>query len=82
MLEVAARYIRPAVYDDVLTIVATIREKPSIRIRIEYEVRRGDELLATGQSSHAFCDITGRPTRPPAAFTALMNELFPEPKVS
>jgi len=82
VLEVAARYIRPAVYDDVLTIVATIREKPSIRIRIEYEVRRGDELLATGQSSHAFCDITGRPTRPPAAFTALMNELFPEPKVS
>ena len=76
VLEVSARYLRPAVYDDNLTIVATIKEKPSIRIRIEYEVRRGEELLATGQSAHAFCDTNGRPTRPPAAFVARMNELF------
>ncbi len=61
VLEVAAKYRRPALYDDTLTIVATIREKPLLRIRIDYEVFRGDELLATGQSAHAFCDLTGRP---------------------
>jgi acyl-CoA thioester hydrolase len=76
VLDVAAKFVRPAVYDDVLTIVATIREKPLLRIRIEYEVFRGEELLATGQSSHAFCDLKGRPTRPPAAFVARMNTLF------
>lgn len=76
VLEVAMKYLRPALYDDVITIVATIREKPAIRIRIEYEVRRGEELLATGQSAHAFCDLRGRPTRPPAAFSARMDELF------
>jgi acyl-CoA thioester hydrolase len=76
VLEVAAKYRRPALYDDTLTIVATIREKPLLRIRIDYEVFRGDELLATGQSAHAFCDLTGRPTRPPAAFVARMNALF------
>lgn len=76
VLEVAAKYIRPATYDDTLTIVATIREKPLLRIRLEYEVYRGDELLATGHSAHAFCDLRGRPTRPPAAFVARMNELF------
>ena len=76
VLEVAAKYRRPALYDDTLTIVATLREKPLLRIRIEYEVFRGDELLATGQSAHAFCDLTGRPTRPPAAFVARMNALF------
>lgn len=76
VLEVTAKYVRPAVYDDVLTIIATIRDKPSVRIRLEYEVRRGDELLATGQSSHAFCDLRGQPTRPPAAFVARMNSLF------
>ena len=76
VLEVAAKFIRPAVYDDVLTIVATMREKPLLRIRLEYEVFRGNELLATGQSSHAFCDLNGRPTRPPAAFVARMAELF------
>jgi len=76
VLEVAAKYRRPALYDDTLTIVATIREKPLLRIRIDYEVFRGDELLATGQSAHAVCDLTGRPTRPPAAFVARMNALF------
>jgi len=76
VLDVAAKFLRPAVYDDVLTIVATIREKPSLRIRVDYEVFRGEELLATGQSSHAFCDLNGRPTRPPPAFVARMNALF------
>jgi acyl-CoA thioester hydrolase len=76
VLEVAAKYRRPALYDDALTIVATIREKPLLRIRIAYEVFRGDELLATGESAHAFCDLHGRPTRPPAAFVARMNEVF------
>ena len=76
VLEVAAKYLRPAVYDDTLTITATIREKPLLRIRIDYEVRRGDELLATGQSAHAFCDLRGHPTRPPPAFVERMNELF------
>ncbi|HWL15631.1 MAG TPA: thioesterase family protein [Opitutus sp.] len=76
VLEVSAKYLRPALYDDTLTIVATIREKPMLRIRIHYEVFRGEELLATGQSSHAFCDLRGQPTRPPPGFVARMNELF------
>ena len=76
VLEVSAKYLRPALYDDNLVIIATIREKPLLRIRLEYEVRRGEELLATGASCHAFCDLTGRPTRPPAAFVAHMNQLF------
>ncbi|MDB6168254.1 MAG: thioesterase superfamily protein [Verrucomicrobia bacterium] len=76
VLEVAAKYLRPAVYDDTLTILAKISEKPLLRIRLEYEVRRGEELLATGSSSHAFCDLRGRPTRPPPAFVARMSEIF------
>ncbi len=62
-----------------LVILATIREKPSLRIRLDYEVRRGDDLLATGQSCHAFCDLRGQPTRPPAAFVARMTEIFARP---
>ena len=76
VLEVAAKFVRPALYDDTLTIVATMKEKPLLRIRLEYEVFRGEELLATGHSSHAFCDLHGRPTRPPPAFVAKMSELF------
>ncbi len=76
VLEVAAKYLRPALYDDTLTIIARIAELPSLRITIEYQVLRDAELLATGRSSHAFCDLNGRPTRPPPAFVARMKELF------
>jgi len=76
VLEVNVRYLKPARYDDTLTIIATLREKPLLRIKIDYEVRRGDELLATGQTTHAFIDRAGRPVRPPAAFTETMDEVF------
>ena len=76
VLEVAVKYFKPALYDDIVTVVTTLAEKPLLRIRLSYEVRRGDELLATGQSSHAFIDREGRPVRPPSNFTERMNELF------
>ena len=76
VLEVAVKYLRPALYDDVVTVITTLAEKPLLRIQLSYEVRRGDELLATGQTSHAFIDRDGRPVRPPPNFTERMNELF------
>ena len=76
VLEVGARYLKPAKYDDTLTIVTTLREKPLLRIKLEYEVRRGDELLATGFTLHAFIDRAGRPVRPPASFQEKMNAVF------
>src|SRR5258707_14388970 len=56
VLEVAAKFIRPAVYDDTVTILTTLKEKPILRIRLDYEVFRGEELLATGHTVHAFID--------------------------
>src|SRR5215510_9857108 len=38
VLENHSKYIAPARYDELLTVVATIREKPSIKIRFEYEI--------------------------------------------
>jgi acyl-CoA thioester hydrolase len=66
VLEISAKYIRPAVYDDTLEVLTTLAERPLLRIRLDYEVRREGELLATGTSVHAFVDREGRPTRPPA----------------
>jgi acyl-CoA thioester hydrolase len=76
VLEVFAKYVRPALYDDMLTIVTTLTEKPLLRIRLEYEVRRGDELLATGHTVHAFIDREGKPVRPPAAAVAVFDAAF------
>jgi acyl-CoA thioester hydrolase len=76
VLEVAARYIRPAVYDDTLEITSTVRERPLLRIRIEYEVRRAEDLLATGNTLHAFVDRDGRPVRPPPWAVELIHKAF------
>jgi acyl-CoA thioester hydrolase len=66
VLEVSAKYLRPAVYDDTLEVVTTLAERPLLRVKLDYEVRRGTELLATGSTTHAFVDRQGRPARPPA----------------
>ena len=76
VLEVSARYLRPAVYDDTVTIVTRLHDRPLLRIRLDYEVRRGDELLATGHTVHAFIDREGRPVRPPASVVAVFNGAF------
>jgi acyl-CoA thioester hydrolase len=76
VLEVTAKYFRPALYDDTLTIITTLRDKPLLRIQLEYEVKRGDELLATGRTVHAFIDREGRPVRPPASVVEVMAKAF------
>jgi acyl-CoA thioester hydrolase len=76
VLEVSAKYFRPAVYDDTLEIVTTLRERPLLRIFLEYEVRRDDELLATGSTTHAFVDREGKPVRPPAWAVELIGKAF------
>lgn len=65
---------RPARYDELLTVVSIMRELPTARLHIEYEIRRGDELLVTGSTVHAFATADGmRPVRPPREFMAVME---------
>ncbi|WPJ96386.1 thioesterase family protein [Coraliomargarita algicola] len=65
VLTVSAAYKSPARFDDHLEIHLFMHKKPRARMHFEYEVRRGEELLATGQSSHGFMDRSGRAQRPP-----------------
>jgi acyl-CoA thioester hydrolase len=76
VLEVGCKYFRPAVYDDTVTITTSLKEKPLLRIRLDYEVHRGDVLLATGFTVHGFINHQGEPVRPPTVFTEKMRELF------
>lgn len=76
VLEVGMRYHRPALYDDVVAIESTLAEKPLLRIRIDYRLTRGDTLLATGHSVHAFLDHSNQPVRPPASFVEAVARFF------
>lgn len=79
VLEIGLNYKRPAHYDDVITIEAALREKPVLRIRMEYRLLRGDVLLATGHTVHAFLNHKNEVVRPPAAFVAAVNRWFAGP---
>lgn len=76
VVEVGLRYLRPARYPDKVTVVTRIREKPTARLRIEYELWRGDERLAEGFTLHTFINAAGRPVRPPPDFAQLMSARF------
>jgi acyl-CoA thioesterase FadM len=53
-----------------------MRQKPRARLRFEYEVRRGDTLLATGSTSHGFMDKNGKALRPPEDFLNKIDEAW------
>ena len=62
-LEVAFK--RPAHYDDLLEISATLDRVDMVRIRHSYEIRREGQLLATGTTVLACIDRAGRVQRVP-----------------
>jgi acyl-CoA thioester hydrolase len=58
---------RSAVYGDRVQVVAWADEMTSRTLRFFYEVKRGDESLATGMTRHVWLrKSTGRPCRIPA----------------
>jgi acyl-CoA thioester hydrolase len=60
------RYRRGARYGERLRLVCWIERLRSRDLTFAYEVRRGDELLATGSTDHLWVKRdTGRPTRAP-----------------
>jgi acyl-CoA thioester hydrolase len=76
VIELGSKFHKPALYDDTVTIITRLHERPLLRIRLDYEVRRGEELLVTGFTIHAFINKAGEPVRPPANFAKRMRELF------
>jgi acyl-CoA thioester hydrolase len=76
VLEVNVRYLRPALYDDVVTVETTLTERPTVRIRLEYRLTRGDTLLATGRTEHAFLNHQNEPVKPPPEFMDAVSRWF------
>ena len=59
-------YRRGARYGETLEVDAWLAELASRRLRFAYEVRRGEEIIATGMTEHVWVDSsTGRLCRTP-----------------
>ncbi|CAM3873935.1 acyl-CoA thioesterase [Deinococcus frigens] len=66
-------YRRAARYDDELTVTTYISAIRSRTVTFTYQVRRGDELLATGESRHITTDKQYRPARMPEDVLAALG---------
>ena len=76
VLELKTKFIKPAKYDDLLTIKTKIIGKPGIRIKFEYEVfNEKGELLTIADTTLVFVDMkTGRPTQTPHYIEKILDE--------
>lgn len=79
VLELRCKYIRPARYDDLLTVKVMIPNKPhGSRIKFEYEVyNEGKELLNVGETTMVFVQMrSGRPTAIPESLVGLLQGYY------
>lgn len=79
VLENRSKYIAPARYDDLLRIVTTLREKPGVKIKFEYEIfNESNTLIHTGETVLVFIDRkTNKPCRPPEEMQKILVPFFP-----
>ena len=66
--EVTAKYLKPAILDDLLTVETRVSTQSRVKIVFEQTVLRGETRLFTAMVSVACMSLEGRPRRvPPAA---------------
>ena len=70
VLNLNVQYIKPAYYDDLLTIKTILKEVPSSRITFYYKIYNQDAVLINkGDTQLAFINSESKhPCRPPKAF--------------
>lgn len=70
VINLTINYKKPALYDDEVRIVTTVKEMPGVRITFHYECfNQKNELLNTGSVTLVFIDKTkNKPMQPPAWF--------------
>ena len=78
VLNLHVNYIKPAKYDDLLTIKTTLIKVPSVKIEFEFEIFSEENiLLTTGYTSLVFIDIKkNKPIRCPAYLLEIIVPLF------
>jgi acyl-CoA thioester hydrolase len=77
VIEAFAKFISGAKYDDVITIHTFLKQIPTVRFKIEYEIKCNDILIVTGFTVHAFVDFKKMsPVRPPEKFIKLIKSKF------
>lgn len=67
VISLSFNFIKPAMYDDILTVTVTLKKKPLVKIDFDYEIiNQNKEKISTGNSVLAFMDMKkNKPTKCP-----------------
>lgn len=78
VLNLDIQYLKPASYDDLLTIRTKLTKMPLVRIEFEYEVyNQHGELLNMGSTTLVFIDAKSRkPKKAPIDFLQQLKKYF------
>ena len=76
VLELKCKFIKPALYDQEISIKTTVKELPGVRISFDYELfNEKEELINVGATTLVFFDMNiKKPCQPPKNF---MDKLAP-----
>ncbi|RZJ77553.1 MAG: acyl-CoA thioesterase [Flavobacterium sp.] len=78
ILELQCKFIKPALYNQTLTIKSIVKQLPTVRLVVDYEIyNEAEQLINTGQTTLVFVDKnTRRPCQPPANFMENVRKYF------
>ncbi|POY36303.1 thioesterase [Solitalea longa] len=78
VLELNVKYIKPARYDDEITIKTSVKHKPAIRIHFDYELfNEAGELITIAHTKLVFVDMkTNKPCHAPQEFMDKLKTYF------
>lgn len=72
------KYLKPALYDDLLTVRTIYKKFHSIKVEFDYEIfNQKSELLNTGYTKLVFVSAnTRKPTKAPQYYLDILNKYF------
>jgi acyl-CoA thioester hydrolase len=78
VISVSSKYIKPAYYEDELTVRVTVKDLPMAKMRFYYEIfNQYAELINTGETVLSFINMTtNRPCRPPKHLVDMFKRLM------
>jgi len=78
VVELSCKYLKPALYDEEITVKVIMKEMPRIRIHFNYELyNEKQELINTGETLLVFINMTtNRPCLAPEDFRSKLKVFF------
>jgi len=78
VLEMKTKYIKPALYDEEITVRVMVDKMPGVRMHFKYELfNEENELINVGETTLAFIDMKrNRPCLPSTTFLEKVGPFF------